>query len=206
MITKAATFVKDPAYGKRTALLALASDADSLSDEEFQEELLALIDTEPKGGNKRMDEKDTKIKDLETALASATTEVQTARTAEATTRAEIEALTSERDTLKTENDALVKENDKFKKDAILSERMRVYAEAGLTLEADAEKAGKRKEFLISLSDEAFTTYIEDLKIANATKKVAIASRGRELPRLEIPKGREDLQTLKNQMRVAARGE
>jgi len=148
IITRAATFVKVPAYGSRTALLALASNNKELSDEDLSTELSALANefspkNTNKGGNNNVEEELRKAKeelqaalDKIAALETSTAELTTANAAlqtsvdEATT-----ALSAKEDELKA-----VAERE------LVAERTRVITEAGIKIEADAEKLAKKQAF------------------------------------------------------------
>ncbi len=196
LVTQAATIVKSPAYGSRTAIMALASNKE-LTVDEFNKELLELMkpsSNNSEGGSSNMDEKDKKIADLTQQLATASTEAQNLET----------ELTTLRDQIKT----LTEENSGLKKTALIEARLKAYTEAGLTLEADAEKADKKKNLLVDMSEEVFNTYIEDLKAAKASKIKAEASRkGADFPRFATGAGEElNLTDLKSSLRAVARGE
>jgi hypothetical protein len=201
MTTRAATFVKSPAYGTRTALLALASNKD-ISPEEFTKELLAIVKPNDKGGSQRMELED-KIKALEAEKASLTAEASTKQS-------EIDKLAGEITTLKTEVDTLKTQNSDLKRTAVADARAREYVEAGFQLEADAEKLTKKKEFWTALSDEAWTEYLTDLKSAKATTPAALASasaRGTSIPKLAVAEGKETtLDDLKAGLRGISRGQ
>src|SRR3972149_2345609 len=158
IVTKAATFVKVPAYGSRTHLLALASAEDNTLVELAKEILLqANIKEEPKdkGGNK------------------------------------------------VEKEELKKKVQAMEKATLIESRTHKLVEAGFTLEADAEKLAKKKEFWASLSEEAFNEYVEDLKAAKATAKPAIASHRtvEGLPKLALAEvDGTDFETLKQDMK------
>jgi len=109
--------------------------------------------------------------------------------------AEAETKTAEIARLTEENDQLKVENETLKTEKTLESRVRALAEAGFPLEADAEKAQKTKDFVLSLTDEAFDLYLENIKtiqaaataqVAEASKKVAFASRNtQQVPRPEV---------------------
>lgn len=202
--TLAATFVRDPAYGSRTHLLALAS----LDEEERNIEILALADQiksdqkpeiiiEKKGGNLMEEElataraevarliaeaatKDTKIGELETSLATAETDKGTAL--------------AELETLKTS--------------AKIDSRIRQYVEAGFAMEADAAKADARKTVFSSYDDAQWDMYLADLKAnkpkekGNAFAGLSRASLGENIPKIELEN--TDNGNLKEAMRMLAR--
>lgn len=188
LVTCAATFVRSPAYGKRTALLALAS----AKDEDFVHTMKTLIaqadsSTEPiipsnKGGNT--------VDELEKAIA----EVERFKAEAATKTAEISTLTEQITAKDQEINTLTSTVATLQKEKTIESRIRKFTEAGFTLEADAEKAEKKQNFWLSLSDEAFEEYISDMvSAAKAAKEsvpsggVALASlRTAALPKLEVP--------------------
>jgi hypothetical protein len=193
VVALAATFVKKPAYGSRTHLLAISS----LEEGERNKEILALADTiksdepKPKGGIHSMDEKE--IEALKTASASKDVRIT-----------ELETKLSEAETEKT---ALAEENKSLKLASVIESRTRRYVEAGFQMEA--EDAGEaRKTLFGSLSDTQFDAYLNDLA---AAKKVAPkgglpvraqASQNQELPRIDF--NEETLTSLKDGMRNLAR--
>lgn len=163
IITKAATFVRNPAYGKRTALLALASDQ-RLSDEELDEELLKLtksssIDT---GGNK------VELEELQKLLDAAKAELANVKT-------ELETLKTEHNLVTEENGTLKEKLASIEKSALVEERARKWVEAGFTFSEEAEKATEKREFLAGLEANVFDAYLSDLVAAKASKPAAEAS-------------------------------
>jgi hypothetical protein len=195
LLTRAATFVRNPAYGNRTAILALASNRD-INAKEFWSELIALASKEvntntDKGGNKRMDEKEAqelkdKLAAAEKALADKLAELVTLT--EANTK-----LTTEVTTLQgtvTEREATISE---FKNKELITTRLAALTAAGITLETDPEKLEKRKAFYAGLSEEAFAEYVEELKSVKAaasTNRSSASSRN-TLPALPRFDGRAD---------------
>lgn len=196
VVATAATFVRNPAYGARTALLALAST--DINDIDLSAELSALAseistDTLDKGGN-RMDEKEKKEL-LDKILAL---ETQLAGSLKATAKAEGEVLSAKAEiTAKEEVIATYAKKD------LIETRTKKFAEAGLTVQVDDAK----KEFLAALSEEVFTQYLADLAAAAKTApKSASASQrgGAELPKLNGAPETTDFNSLKNRMRTAGR--
>lgn len=160
VITRAATFVKSPAYGTRTALLALASMNDP---EDIKISILALAeeltkDKLPpvgnKGGKQGMTEEE--IKKLQEDLKKAQAETETLKTQV------------------TEKDKVIKANEeesaKLKKEALIATRVQKYSEAGFKLDTDTAKADKKKEMFVVLQDDQFEEYIADLKEAAKPKQ------------------------------------
>jgi hypothetical protein len=184
LITCAATFVKHPAYGRRTALLALASADD---DNEFIQTMKTLVaqaegtdDDTPipsnKGG-KNVDELEKAQEDASKFKAEAETK-----------SAEVSRLTEELEAANGQISTLNESIATMQRERATEIRVKKFTDAGFMLEADAEKAEKKKTFWLSLSDEDFDEYISDLVSAKALaekpKEKAEASRRIELPRLE----------------------
>ena len=185
MVTCAATFVKTPAYGKRTALLALAS---AKTDSEFNETLKSLAtqaegnpnpETSIKGGNN--------VDELEKVQAELDASKAEAETKSAEIARLVEELNSRDETISTLQESVAN----LEREKTLEARTRKITEAGFALEADAEKADKKKAFWLSLSEEAFEEYVTDLIAAKASapKEKAEASwRGTPtgVPRIDVP--------------------
>lgn len=184
MFTTAATFVKSPAYGSRTALLALASAKD---EGEFIQTMKTLVaqaegieNDDPIPSNKG----GTNVDELEKAQKEAE-----AFKAEAETRtAEISRLTEALEAKDVEIASLNTTVSTLQGEKLMETRVRKFTEAGFMLEADAEKADKKKSFWLTLSDEGFDEYLDDLVSAKAMaakpEKKAEASARNTLPRLD----------------------
>jgi len=185
LVARAATFVRSPAYGNRTALLALAADK-NINAEDFMTELSALIENNesqkpPEGGNNRMD------KELEEALAriKALEEEKSTLTAElADKQTEIDTLTSTNTALTAEIEEKDSKISEFETKEVLAERKSALAEAGITLEVKNER-------IVAMSAEDFDAYVEDLRaVSEAAKKdktetkKLMASRQTRLPKFE----------------------
>jgi hypothetical protein len=165
-ITCAATFVRSPAYGQRTALLALASAKD---ESEFTNTLKTLVaqaegqpgegnnNPETKGGNPQVEE------ELKQAREEASTFKAEAQTKSSEISKLSETITAKDEEIKTLNETVAT----LKREKVLAERVRAYTDAGMTLDAEASKADAKKNFLVSMSDEVFTQYIEDVKSLKA---------------------------------------
>lgn len=199
LITQAATIVRSPAYGSRTAILALASNKE-LSTEAFNEEVLSIITPQEadKGGS-NMDEKDKEITRL-TALAAEKEEALTNKNTEVTN------LTTELEKVKGDLVSAQTENETLKRTVLVESRAKAYAEAGLAFDEDAEKAKAKKELLAKMEDDVFNAYIADLKEA-ATKKTAAAlasASDRGVPRLTATEKNESLDDLKAGLRGISR--
>lgn len=154
VVTRAATFVRNPAYGTRTALLALASD-ENVSDEDFNKELLAIAnETSPKntnkGGSNKVEE------ELKKELEAQKAEVARLTSANAELTTKVEDLTKQNE----EKDKQIAESNKAK---LIAERVAKVEEAGLKLDTDPEKLARKQEFLASLDETAFAEYLTDLK-------------------------------------------
>lgn len=197
IVTRAATFVRNPAYGARTALLALASNKE-MTDEELVKELSAIAQelgpkTEDKGGSNKVEEELNKIK---SELEDRVKEIETLNAA----KAELEAkVTAQEEVINT-----------FKKSTLISERTAKVQAAGLKLESDTEKLAQKQEFWAAMSEEAFAEYIDDLTsvMASVAPKTAAASVSPTvgLPRVEVEQEADVSPIdLKNRMRELSRG-
>lgn len=180
IVARAATFVKHPAYGKRTALLALASDA-SLTDEEMEQEVVSLFakEPEPKGGteNVELEEALAKIKELQDELSAKATEIE-ALTATAAKVPELEATVTELQTTITT----------YQKDVLIAARTQKMVEAGVVLETDEEKLAQKQELWAAMSEEMFEELVSTVSAVakKAPKKAeAAAERPFTLPRVSV---------------------
>ena len=175
IITRAATFVKHPAYGTRTALLALASDQ-NLSDEELDKEIIAFAQNispknEDKGGSNTVEEE---LKKLQAELEAKITEIETLTSA----KSELEAkVISQEEVIAT-----------YQRNQLVAERTAKVSQAGLILETDPERLAKKQEFWASLKEEDFEEYLADLsaaaKVTTAQSRTAQASATDGIPRVE----------------------
>lgn len=199
-ITMAATFVKSPAYGKRTKLLAIAQQT---TEEEFITKVKEIMDSqasnnEPKGGNKVEEELAKAQASLAEALAKVTD--LEGKLAEATTKAT---------ELEETNQTLSTENETFKTQATLNERTSLLAEAGIEFKLDGEALTAKQAYWLSMSEENFNLYVADLKSVKTVTTVATAGqKGNGLPKFTAVAGQESLtlDDLKAQARKASRGE
>lgn len=203
--TSAVTFVRHPAYGTRTALLALASD-NRISDDELNEKLVGIIEdirpkNDEKGGSNTVE------KELEELKAE-----------NEKIKAENERLTKENETLNTakaELETKVETQDKaiaeFQRTKLVEDRTAKVAEAGLSVpDADLER---KQTYWVSLSEEAFAEYLEDIKAVKALApkveepKKAVASLNIDLPRPSVSTNVEALtiDELKGSLRNKVRG-
>lgn len=218
VVTLAATFVKHPAYEGRTKLLAFASSevtpdvlasavmdvvtAKQLDFSEVIQKLQAQIEN-PDGESS--DEGGNQMEELEQQKALA-----------ASLQTQIDDLTTQL----ADKDKVIGERDDeikgLKFAALIDSRTRKFVEAGFTLEADAEKAEKKKALWASLNDEQFDEYLGDLVEAKkaaapaapastALAAIAQASLGSAMPRPQsvVAEG-TDLGALKSAMRGLAR--
>jgi hypothetical protein len=201
--TGAATFVKTPAYGARTALLALASSEKS----ELEKGIIAIAEQltlGTKGGN-RMDEKE---------LEALKAEKEAFKAEAATKQSQIDELSTKLAESTTQAESLKAEIDSLKQAALVDSRLRAYTEAGFTLEAEAEKADKKKAIFASLSDEQWGEYLGDLVSAKAAANaqppanpaaaaLALASANSRIPKLEVATD-TDYTSLRQGLRSLAR--
>jgi len=194
IITEAATFVRNPAYGTRTSLMALASDQ-SVSDDDFNSAVLQWAETEKeqnvqKGGSKMTEQE---IKDLQDKLAAAETKVTELTASLATKDTELTEKTDALATATTTVTELQTKLDDTVKAATIAERTAKMTEAGYKLDADAEKAAAKQAIWLELSEPAFASYLEDFieakksTVATAsTRTVATASKTMSLiPRPDV---------------------
>lgn len=197
LIARAATFVKIPAYGARTSLLALAST--EMSDEELSRELTALASEfspkiDNKGGSNTMTEQELldKIKALEAQLGDLTSAKAKAESDLKTAQAEVQS-----------KDEVIQ---KYERATLIGDRTKKVAEAGLTVEKDETKLAAKQEFWAALSEDAFTEYLGDLVAASkAAPKQASASLKLtpELPRLNPSSDGVNVSELRNRLRGLA---
>lgn len=184
IITKAATIVRNPAYGNRTAILALASNKE-IDEDQMMEELSELIsDNSPKitneGGSNSMDEKE--LQTLKDRIAELETEL-------ADKQASIDDLTTKVSSLETANAEKDTTIAGFQKKETLATRVTALTEAGVTLPTETEKLAAKQEFILGLSEEAFEEYKTDLAeaIASAKKEKSASASAGPRPTLRLPK-------------------
>lgn len=198
VIASAATFVKHPAYGPRTALLALASIKEPEKHwDEMAPLLIALAEqfksvpkVEPKAkGGKQMTEEE--IAQLKAAEAAAKAEASSKQT-------EIEKLMADIATRDGEITTLKDQVTSLEKNALIDDRVRQYTEKIGTLPAEAAESDKKKSLFASFNDDQWGSYLEDLAAlkksatpiapaaAAAALKTAQASQGTPMPRVEVP--------------------
>lgn len=210
--TGAATFVKHPAHGTRTALLALASIQDKT---EVEKGIIALAEelTKPKkiikGGN-QMDEKE---------LEALKQEHATFKAEAASKQSEIETLMAQLAEKDSTNSTLTAELDSLKRNTLIETRVRKYTDLGLKLDDDAEKADKKKALIASFTDEQFDDYVTELSTIQTSAAAAIAAAtpapaagltamaslaNKGVPKLELPAEETNYQTLRQGMRNLAR--
>lgn len=169
LVTRAATFVSHPAYGARTAILALASSSE-VTDEQFTDALTELLENTKnttQGGNDRMDEEtqklQEKIAELEAQLAKKDELLTERESALAEKDSSITELTTERDELKTSV-------SEYEAKELVATRTSALVEAGVTIPTDPDKLATKQAHWASLSEEAFASYVEDLTEAIETAK------------------------------------
>ena len=194
LVTKAATFVDNPAYGTRTGLMALASDR-TISDEEFNSAILQMaseIHDVNQGGKKMTDQE---IKELQDKLAAAELEVTrlTGELTVATTE-----ITDTKTSLEASSQTIVELQSKIDeniRNTMKADRTAKMVAAGFVLDADAEKAATKQDIWLSLSEEAFQSYLEDYiearKSALATKETQAEARFSLIPRPVVTTPKEN---------------
>lgn len=208
VVARAATFVKHPAYGTRTALLALASDK-TLSDEEIEKEVVDMahdIESHNQGGNNNVELEEAleKIKELEAQIAE-----KDAALVEA--KAETETVRTEAADLKAVNEELVSKVDTFEKSILVENRVKQVVEAGVPLPSEEEELAKKQEFWAAMSEELFTQYISDLAaVAKVTPEKKASASVLQLPKISVDtstnNGAVSAEGLRNKMRSLSRNE
>ena len=203
--TGAATFVKTPAYGSRTALLALASEASHGGDLEAGITALAQKIYDTKGGN-QMEEKE--LEDLKEQVTNLKAEASSKQSA-------IEELTAAKTQLEDALKAKDEEIESLKSAAVLDTRVRKYTEAGFSLDKDEEKALRKKNVIASYTDEQFEDYLQELvalkpkqdtstpSAASTLQAMASLNSGVVFPRVDVP-AEETVTSLKQGLRGLAR--
>jgi predicted nucleic acid-binding Zn-ribbon protein len=208
VVARAATFVKHPAYGTRTALLALASDK-TLSDEDIENELVDMandIVSHKQGGtnNVELEEALQKIKDLEAQIAEKDTALVEAK-------AETETVRTEATELKVEVDELLSKVNSFEKSMLIEARMKKVVEAGVSVPTDEEELTKKQEFWAAMSEEVFTEYVSDLAaVAKVAPEKKASASVLQLPKISVDtstnNGAVSAESLRNKMRSLSRNE
>lgn len=165
VITKAATIVRNPAYGNRTAILALASNKD-IEDDQFMKVISEIVtDNSPKnsekGGSNSMDEKE--LKELQDRLASLEAQISE----KDTTISELQGKVTDLETAVSEKDTTIAD---YQHKELVASRTEALVEAGIKLPEDPEKLAAKQQFFVGLSEEAFETYKTDLEEAIAEAK------------------------------------
>lgn len=191
-ITKAATFVKNPAYGARTAILAIASD-NSLSDDDLIKEISTIAEkyspkNDEEGGNNKVEEE---LKKLQEQLAALQKELEEVKTA----KSELEAkVTAQSEVIAT-----------YERATLIADRTKKATEAGLKVEG--EKLEKKQEFWATLSEEAFNEYLADIATASKNLKAQASVTSGGLPKIDPPADDEEtvtLSELRTKMRTLGR--
>jgi hypothetical protein len=214
VITRAATFVRSPAYGNRTAILALASNQD-ISDSDFIKELSELTadnnqNNNDQGGNNRMEEELQRLRDELAAEKANSADNATALAEKDTRISELESKISELEGSITEKDSALAE---YKNKEVLASRIAELTEAGVTLPTDADKRAAKEAFYLSLSDEAFAAVRDELAeaIASVSTKeprkglASLNDRTPKLPKLTASTGSlEDVSSLAERMASLSR--
>jgi hypothetical protein len=230
IVTLAATFVKHPAYGTRTRLLALAAmevvTAQDIAEATVQaakstniplSDVIDILGTLKGSSENPVIEDPMKIgESSEEGGNQMEEELQQAKAMAASLSAEIEALKALIDQKDAEILGTQEEIKGLKLAALVDSRTRRVVEAGLTLEADAEKAEKKKALWASLTDEQFEEYLDDLVTAKKSATPAAAAmdvkalaavarastQGNAIPKIESEE--KDFNSLKDAIRNIAR--
>ena len=183
VITRAATFVRNPAYGKRTALLAIAQDM-TLSDDALEQILGILMDDKedpikdtPEGGTDtvNLEEALNRIKELETQLQSTIDDNKVL--------SESASRVSELEQTVAELTGIVGE---YQKATIVAERTARVVEAGLDLETDTDALASKQEIWVAMSEDVFNAYIDAIATM-AKKSLAKSEASAKKPSLAFPK-------------------
>lgn len=202
--TSAVAFVRNAAYGTRTSLLALASDQ-NISDAQFNEELIGIIEdirpkNDTKGGSNTVEEELKKLREDFDALKAENDRLTKENGDLVTAKAELE----------TQVDTQGKAIAEFQRAQLVTQRTTQVAEAGLVVPED--QLERKQTYWVSLSEEAFNEYIEDIKTLKAQapkepEKKAIASLANLLPRPSTSTDVEKLSIddLKESFRAKGRG-
>lgn len=193
VVATAATFVKSPAYGRRTALLALASLKD---DQKLNDAIITMAskiveeakDQDNKGGITQ-DMTDKEKLELEQALASAKKEAEEASKELSTVQASLKAFEEENKSLKEKVSTL--ETQIF-----TEERVGKYIAAGFKLPEGKEGEDKKAVFA-SFNDAQFDIYLADLVAARPKSSPSngaqvLASLGAGVPRPDVDNNVEPL--------------
>jgi hypothetical protein len=200
--TLAATFVKNPAYGTRTHLLALAS----LDEDKRNKGILALADILK--ADEESDDSDNNDEGgnlMEEELEKAKAEV-TRLLAELTKKdEEISGLKETLTKTEDEKNTATAELEKIQLESKINDRIRQYVEAGFIMETDATKADARKSVFASFEDAQWDTYLADLKAAKPkdTKRVAASLNLNDVPKIDVDI-EEGVTGLRDEMRILAR--
>lgn len=225
VVTRAATFVKFPAYGNRTGLLAIAQNnilaitESQMMDTEFMDELKEIVDelNSLVKGTTVTEEEDDDEDDMKEMMGDASQntggnevdELQKAQAELEAALAKVTELTAQLETAQTTITDLTTENEGFKRQALVAERTAKIVEAGIKIESDQEKLAQKQELWLAMSPEIFEAYVTDLAEASKTTpapKDAAASRKEGLPKFTAVAGQEQtLDDLKAVARRASRG-
>jgi hypothetical protein len=224
VITKAATFVKTPAYGTRTAILAMASMepdeitrsvialADQLKkdQEEIKPEVEApkVVAPTNKGGKEMSEELENlqkTITEKDTLLNEKISLLNEKDSVIAEKETKISELGTEVATLSTENQTLKEKNAALEQAVLVDARIRKFTEAGLKIEAD--QMDKKRAFFASLTDEQWDEYLSDRvsDIVENPLAVATAAFGRtSIPRISVGDTKLNTDNIKEQLKGLAR--
>ena len=103
---------------------------------------------------------------------------------------QVTALTTERDGLQAWKEAKEKSEAEA---ALLTERLSVLAEAGFEYDEDAITA--KRSFLLNLEEEAFTTYVSDMKSIKDGKDAEASTQSNTIPNLSSDASKNNKETL-----------
>lgn len=131
IITRAATFVRNPAYGSRTALLALASNK-TISEDDFSTELSAFANEfspkiTDKGGNNNVEKELQEAIDALEAANAKILELETVNASLTDANTTLSETVAEKDALLTENETALAEHAQKE---LLINRTRMIIEIG----------------------------------------------------------------------------
>lgn len=163
LVTRAATFVRNPAYGNRTAILALASNK-NIDETQLMQELSEIVQensSSNEGGKTRMDEQE--IKELKEKLAN----IESLLAEKESEITDLNSKIGDLSTALSERDNTINE---YKQKEVLASRIAALAEAGIPLPTEPEKLAAKEALIAKLDDDAFAAYKADLAEAIAEAK------------------------------------
>jgi len=189
-----------PAAAKETARTKLMSAAKKSGVGQSSE------NSDNEGGNEMEEELKKELTAVKAELEALKAEKATAAEQSASLTQTIADKDAEITRVNEEKASLVEENANLKLAALTEVRTQRMVAAGFPLEANAEKAEKKKAVWASFSDDQFDTYLADLVAAKPkkeTQKAEASMTDLQMPRLSVVEGTE-YSSLKNAMRELAR--